>query len=161
MKKILFLILLILPFFITTSLYSLDKTNFLCPIQYKGDIVVRCDGRGDGAFASPRSGNRQHQGVDLLADIGTPVLAARTGRVIAAKSNNGMGKYVIIRHKGKTDTLYGHLNSIYVRKGNFVKQGTIIGTVGKTGNARYSDIQPHLHFEVREKGKRQDPLNYL
>lgn len=161
MKYILFVILLILPFLITTSIYSLDKAYFLCPIEYKSDIAIRFDCGGNGLFASPRSGRRIHRGIDLLADIGTPVLAVRSGIVLAATRNNGMGKYVIIRHTGNIITIYGHLSGISTRKGALVRQGQIIGAVGKTGNARSNAILPHLHFEIRKDGIPQDPLNYL
>lgn len=162
MKKILSFLLIALPIYTIINLYFLDKQYFLCPVEYKEDIVVRCDLRGEGFFASRRSGNRMHEGIDLLAEIGTPVLACRFGRVIASREKNtGMGNYIIIRHPGGLITIYGHLSKIYVRQNEFVRQGEVIGSVGKTGNASHSDIQPHLHFEVRKDGIPQDPLEYL
>lgn len=161
MKKVLFFILVVLPIYLALSLYFLDKDYFLCPIEYKKDIVIRSDLRGSGVFAAERSGRRMHQGVDLFAVIDTPVLATRSGRVIAATENNGMGKYVIIQHSNNITTVYGHLCKIYVTANEFVRQGQIIGCVGKTGNANYPGIQPHLHFEVRENGVPQDPIEYL
>lgn len=162
MRKLPLLILLIALFpFLAFNLYSLDKCYFLCPISYKGDVIVRSDYRGNGYFASPRSGRRLHQGIDLLAPLGTPVMAARSGRVIFAKARKGMGNYVVIRHKNGIVTIYGHLDKIYTRAGAFVRQGDIIGSVGKTGNARYRGIESHLHFEVRKNNKAVDPLNYL
>ncbi len=162
MKKILlFLLLIIMPVYLSVSLYFLDKDYFICPIEYNGDAVIRCDSRGDGFFAAKRNGNRTHQGIDFFAEIGNPVLAARSGRVIAATKNRGMGNYIIIRHPGNTITIYGHLSQIYVYRNQFVKQGEAIGSVGKTGNAKYRDVQPHLHFEVRKNGVPQDPLEYL
>jgi len=122
---------------------------------------VRCDGRGNGFFGTSRSGRRTHAGLDLYAPIGEPVLAVRSGLVASAKQNRGMGKYVIIRHRDGTVTLYGHLSKISVSKGNIVQQGEIVGAVGKTGNARHAGIQPHLHFEVKKNGVPQDPLKYL
>ena len=83
-------------------------------------------------------------------------------RVITNKNKKtGSGNYVIIRHPGNISTLYGHLLEVYVKKNNLVRQGEVIGSVGKTGNANYADIQPHLHFEVRKNGIPQDPLEYL
>lgn len=161
MKKTLLFLLIILPFYLSASLYFLDKHSFSCPIEYKGDIVIRSDTRGDGSFAAERGGNRLHNGIDLFAEIGTPILAVRSGRVIAATHNNGMGNYIIIRHPGNIITIYGHLSRIYVSQNNFVRQGDIIGAVGKTGNANYRDIQPHLHFEVRKDGVPVDPVEYL
>lgn len=161
MKKILLILLVAIIFSLALAFYFLDKSTFLCPIEYKKDIIVRCDGRGDGFFAAERSGNRLHQGIDLYAAIGIPVFASRSGIVIAARRTRGMGNYVIIRHAGSITTLYGHLYRIDVNKGQFVRQGQIVGAVGKTGNANYRDILPHLHFEVRKKGVPQDPLEYL
>ena len=161
MKKILFFLLLVLPLFLVVSFYFLDKAYFLCPIDYKRDIVIRCDTRGNGFFSAKRNGNRAHEGIDLFADIGTPVKACRLGLVVNAAENKGMGKFVVIRHGGNLITIYGHLSAIYVRKNQVVRQGYIVGRVGKTGNANYRDIMPHLHFEIRRNGVPQDPLEYM
>jgi murein DD-endopeptidase MepM/ murein hydrolase activator NlpD len=162
MKKLLIFLLVILPICLVINIYFLDKVYFLCPIEYKGGIFVRCDSRGNGFFGSPRSGNRLHEGIDLFAEIGTPALAVRLGKVVVSKEQRkGMGNYVVIRHPGNLVTIYGHLSKIYVKRGRFVRQGEVIGEVGKTGNANYRDIQPHLHFEVREAGIPSDPLEYL
>jgi murein DD-endopeptidase MepM/ murein hydrolase activator NlpD len=88
-------------------------------------------------------------------------MASRSGMVVRAERNKGMGNFIIIRHPGNLTTLYGHLSQIYVRPRQFVRQGEVIGAVGKTGNANYSDIQPHLHLEVRKGSAPQDPLEYL
>ena len=142
-------------------LYLLNKKSFLCPIAYHRDMIIRVDSGGDGFFAADRSGNRLHQGVDLLADIGEPVLAPRSGWVTAAKGSKGMGNFIVIRHSASIATIYGHLSRIDVKKGDFVRQGQVIGAVGKTGNARGRIIEAHLHFEVRKGGVPQDPLEYL
>jgi len=161
LKKILLFLILVLAVYLLVSLYFLDKHYFLCPIEYKGDIIIRSDNRGDGFFAASRNGRRIHEGIDLLAEIGSPVLACRSGRVIAAGKTRGMGNYIIIRHPGNIVTIYGHLSQIFVKRNVFVRQGQVIGRVGKTGNANYPDIQPHLHFEIRKDGIPQDPLEYL
>lgn len=162
MKKALLFLLIALPPYLLISLYFLDKDYFLCPIEYIQDTaVIRCDGRGDGFFAAKRNGNRLHEGIDLHARIGTPVFAVRSGKVIAVNKNKGMGNYIVLRHPGSITTLYGHLFKIYARKGKLVRQGEVIGSVGKTGNANYRDIQPHLHLEVRKNGVPQDPMEYL
>jgi murein DD-endopeptidase MepM/ murein hydrolase activator NlpD len=161
MKKIFLLLLITLPLYLSISLYFLDKKYFLCPIEYKWDLVIRCDGRGDGFFGAKRNGQRMHTGIDLLAQINTPVLASRSGKVISATQNKGMGKYIIIRHPNNFITIYGHLLAIYVVKNEFVRQGQVIARVGKTGNANFRDVQPHLHFEIRKDGIPQDPLEYL
>jgi murein DD-endopeptidase MepM/ murein hydrolase activator NlpD len=161
MKKILLFLLLVLPVLLFISLYFLDKSYFLCPIEYKGDIIIRNDSRGNGFFAAERNGRRVHEGIDLFAEINKPVMAARSGMVIAATKSRGMGNYIIVRHSGNIMTIYGHLSKVYVHRYEFVRQGEVIGSVGRTGNANYLDIQPHLHFEVRKGGIPQDPLEYL
>lgn len=161
MRKLLLTILVLLPIFLALSLFYLDKQYFLCPVGYKSDIIIRCDSKGDGSFRSSRSGNRLHQGLDLLAPAGAPVLAARSGIVTKTAVNKGMGCFVIIRHSQNLSTIYAHLLKIHVKENTFIRQGQVIGQVGKTGNARHPNIQPHLHFEVRKNGIPQDPLEYL
>lgn len=153
--------LIVLPVYLAATLYYLDKTYFLCPVQYVWDICVRCDKRGDGLFAAKRNGNRMHRGIDLLAEVGAPVFASRAGRVFVANQPKGMGRYVVISHSDNLTTLYGHLSSVLVNSGDFVRQGQLIGKVGKTGNADHPGIQPHLHFEIKKDGLLQDPLEYL
>jgi len=161
MKKILLSLVVLFLCLATIALYIMDKQYFICPIQYKSEIIVRSDGRGDGFFASSRNGRRIHEGVDLYAPIGMPVLAARSGIVTAAARNRGMGNYIVIRHDKGLKTIYGHLTQIYVKKNVFVRQGQVIGSVGKTGNANSKQILPHLHFELRKDGIPQDPLKYF
>jgi murein DD-endopeptidase MepM/ murein hydrolase activator NlpD len=161
MKKIPIIISIIVLTYVFISLVGIDKQYFICPIEYKNDIIIRNDNRGDGAFASARSGKRIHKGLDLLADVGILVRAAKSGKVVSATENKGMGKYIIIRHRDNIITIYGHLLNIFVGKDDYVRQGQVIGSVGKTGNARAADMLPHLHFEIRENGVPRDPLDYL
>ncbi len=161
MKRILIIISIVVLASTCIGLAWLDKRYFTCPVEYKSDILIRNDNRGDGLFAASRSGRRMHKGIDLMADVGEAVLAAKSGKVISATRNRGMGKYVIIRHAGNYITIYGHLSEILVRKNDFVRQGQVIGRVGKTGNARPRDMLPHLHFEIRKNGVPQDPLEYI
>lgn len=161
MKKIFLVILILAVAYIFVNLALLDKQYFACPIKYKSDLVIRQDNYGNGLFASDRSGKRIHKGIDLLSKVGTPVLATKSGRVLAATQNRGMGKYVIIQHKHNTISIYGHLSEINVRKYDYVSQGQVVGKVGKTGNAANRNMLPHLHFEIRKNGVPQDPLQYL
>ncbi len=95
----------------------------------------------------PISGTwRFHSGTDIGAPLGTPVLAAFSGRVSMADWLGGYGLTIVLSHnKGTQETLYGHLSAIYVQPGQWVDQGSAIGLVGSTGNS----TGPHLHFEVR------------
>jgi murein DD-endopeptidase MepM/ murein hydrolase activator NlpD len=97
----------------------------------------------------PITGNqRLHTGTDIGAAMGTPVLAALTGRVIFADWFGGYGAAIALEHtNGSQQTLYAHLSEVFVKPGEIVKQGTVIGRVGSTGNS----TGPHLHFEFRQQ----------
>lgn len=96
----------------------------------------------------PIFGNaRFHYGSDLGAPMGTPVVAAFSGQVDVASFLRGYGLTVVLRHQnGSVQTLYAHLSEIFVRPGESIQQGEVIGRVGSTGNS----TGPHLHFEYRE-----------
>jgi murein DD-endopeptidase MepM/ murein hydrolase activator NlpD len=96
--------------------------------------------------AHPITGEwRFHSGTDLGAPMGTPVLAAYSGRVSLAEMMGGYGLSILLDHNdGKEATRYGHLSEIFVQSGQWVQQGTVIGLVGSTGNS----TGPHLHFEA-------------
>ncbi len=88
---------------------------------------------------------RFHSGTDLGAPMGTPVLAAYSGRVSLAEMLGGYGLSILLDHnQGKEETRYGHLSQVFVKPGQWVQQGTVIGLVGSTGNS----TGPHLHFET-------------
>ena len=98
-----------------------------------------------------------HQGLDIGANMGTPVTAAASGTIISAGWYGGYGNYILIDHGGGMSTGYGHLSRIYVANGQQVQRGQAIGAVGSTG----ASTGPHLHFEVRISGKPVDPTGYL
>lgn len=103
-------------------------------------------------------GGRRHDGIDILAREGTPVCAAETGIVTYAGDGlRGYGNAAVLDHGGGATTLYGHLKEIHVQSGDAVARGSVIGTVGRTGNATTS----HLHFELRLEGRHVDPLEFL
>lgn len=91
-----------------------------------------------------------HQGIDIAAPTGTPILAAYSGQVIVAGPAGNLGNAVVIAHDEARRTRYGHMSSIAVQPNTWVEQGTIIGYVGSTGRS----TGPHLHFEYwsRETG---------
>ncbi|MDI6758452.1 MAG: M23 family metallopeptidase [Candidatus Omnitrophota bacterium] len=160
-RLILILFLISLPLYLVISLYFLDKVYFLCPIEYKTDIIIRNDNRGEGYFGARRNGNRLHQGVDFFAETGVPVRASCFGMVITVSESPGMGKYIVLKHAYGITTLYGHLSKIFITHHQLIRQGQIIGSVGKTGNANHPVVQSHLHFEVRKNNIPVDPLGYL
>ena len=99
-----------------------------------------------------------HAGMDLLAAVGTPVLAGADGVVTRAVTKGKReGSSVTVDHKNGYVTVYSHLGKIKVRKGQKVKKGDLIGQVGMTGMT----FAPHLHYEVHYNGKVMDPMNYF
>lgn len=98
-----------------------------------------------------------HAGIDIGADMGTPIYAPTGGKVISSGPASGFGKWVRIEHGGGKVTVYGHIHSSAVSVGDTVKKGEKIATVGSRGQS----TGPHLHFEVRVSGTPVDPLRYL
>lgn len=99
-----------------------------------------------------------HNGIDLIAGQGTPVLATADGVVLEVKrSGKGPGNIVEIGHDGGYRTLYAHLQDIVVRKGERVEAGRKIANVGMSGNS----FAPHLHYEVHRDSLVLDPVNFF
>jgi len=99
-----------------------------------------------------------HFGIDLEGEEGDAVVAADNGVVVYAGWNNwGYGYMVVINHGNGWQTLYAHLNVIYVSCGQSIEQGTALGAIGATGNATGA----HLHFEMMYQGTKVDPHNYI
>jgi murein DD-endopeptidase MepM/ murein hydrolase activator NlpD len=99
-----------------------------------------------------------HNGVDLVAPTGTPVLAAASGTVVGAAPNAGYGNWIRIEHAQNLATVYGHLSAFApgVSAGAKVQRGQVIGFVGNTGRSTGA----HLHFEVINNGQAIDPLAF-
>lgn len=98
-----------------------------------------------------------HNGIDMAAPSGSPILAAYDGEVVAAAYNGSMGNYVMIDHGDNLYTIYMHASALYVSKGQTVARGDKIAAVGSTGRS----TGPHLHFSVRLNGSYVSPWNYL
>ena len=142
--------------------FNLREPTFLVPLGAAGPIQIRQDPYGSGLFGARRNRGRVHQGLDLVAPVGTAVLAAKSGVAMIGRKRDGMGRYVEIRHPDGWITRYGHLKEILIRDRRRIRRGDVVGTVGKSGNARSRLIQPHLHFEVWRRGKAPiDPLEVL
>ena len=115
-----------------------------------------------GAGYSPRvhplfDHERPHDGIDLGASRGTPVLAAAAGNVQTASPRIGYGNFVVIDHGAGYITRYAHLDSIGVEPGQLVRPGQPIGTVGSTGYA----TTDHLHFEILLEGDALSPHSFV
>ncbi len=98
-----------------------------------------------------------HEGIDFIAEMGTPILAAAAGVVVGAEFQQAYGNMVEIDHGGDLLTRYAHASKILVKVGQLVRSGEKIAEVGNTGRS----TGPHLHFEVRHKGAAQNPAKFL
>jgi murein DD-endopeptidase MepM/ murein hydrolase activator NlpD len=116
----------------------------------------------NGTFTSPfgyRWG-RLHAGIDIAAPQGTPIRAARAGRVVLMQpvaASGGYGNYTCVQHTSTMSTCYAHQVRFGTSMGASVRQGQVIGYVGNTGHS----FGAHLHFEVRINGQPTNPMNYL
>jgi murein DD-endopeptidase MepM/ murein hydrolase activator NlpD len=100
---------------------------------------------------------RRHDGIDIRAKRGTPLLVAADGEVVYSKRMRGYGNLILVKHEGDFFTVYAHNSVNLVKKGKGVKQGEVIAKVGQSGRA----TGPHLHFEVREGTKPRNPIFFL
>ena len=124
-----------------------SSSKFSWPVR--GKVLSAYGAKGDGLF---------NDGINIAAVRGTAVGAAENG-VVAYAGNEvkGMGNLIIIQHSGGWMTVYAHLDSMSVRRGNKVSVGQKIGTVGETGKVD----EPQLHFEIRKGTKAYNPSSYL
>jgi murein DD-endopeptidase MepM/ murein hydrolase activator NlpD len=133
-----------------------QKAQFVFPVQ-KPVIISRDYGWRRSLLSDDKE--IFHTGIDLRADIGTPVMAALTGVILAEGFNNYHGNYIIIEHHdGKYKSLYAHLSIICVGQGDKVLYGDKIGEVGVSGFS----AGPHLHFAIyNQNGLAVDPLSLI
>jgi murein DD-endopeptidase MepM/ murein hydrolase activator NlpD len=115
-------------------------------------------GSSFGYRSDPIAGLRaMHEGIDFVADTGTPVVAAADGVVISADYHSEFGNVIDIDHGDGLISRYAHLSKINIKAGSLVKRGELLGAVGTTGRS----TGPHLHFEVRMLGVPQNPAVFL
>jgi len=114
---------------------------------------------GMGGRRNPFGGRgfEYHEGQDIDASYGTPVMAAASGTVTIAGRQRGYGNVIYVDHGAGLSTRYGHLSEIDVKIGQTVTRGQTIGLVGSTGRS----TGPHLHYEVRINNQPVDPRQYL
>jgi len=140
--------------------------------ETKNNIVIKgtkvISSRGSGKFSWPAEGGyissemghrwgRLHSGIDIARPSGYSIKAADNGTVTFAGYDGTYGNKVVVNHNNGYQTLYGHLSSISVHKGQTVQVGTKLGVMGSTGRSTGT----HLHFEVHRNGTTLNPLNFL
>ncbi len=133
---------------------STIKTSDLGRLDWPvdGDILYRF-----GKVINPNNTTTRWNGLGIGANAGTAVRAIASGEIVLAENFGTYGPTVIVQHGGGDYSVYGSLGRIDVRKGQDVAKGALLGTVGATD----PELPPHLHFEVRPKGRAVDPLEWL
>lgn len=121
----------------------IDSGDFLWPVPSSKRIS---SGFG-------RRWGRKHEGIDIPARIGAHILAAKDGTVVHAAGMGGYGNIIVISHGDRLFSVYAHNNKNFVKRGDRVHQGQVIGQVGNTGRS----TGPHLHFEIRHDSNALDP----
>ena len=97
---------------------------------------------------------RAHRGTDFAANVGTPIMSTANGTVTESRYRGGNGNYVKVKHNSTYSTQYLHMKKRAVKKGDYVKQGDVIGYVGMTGNT----AGPHVCYRFWKNGKQVDPF---
>jgi murein DD-endopeptidase MepM/ murein hydrolase activator NlpD len=141
---------------VETALMS-DKirSKFLPTIQ---PVNVSYNASGFGWRLDPFTGRQAfHEGIDFAAPVGTPIVAAAGGVVVAAEYHPEFGNMVMIDHGNDIVTRYAHTSKVFVKVGDIVKRGQHIANIGSTGRSTGA----HLHFEVLVRGVAQNPHKFL
>jgi len=121
-------------------------------------VAATYNASGFGVRIDPFTGQSAvHEGIDFIAQTGTPIVAAAYGVVIAAEWHHDFGNMIEIDHGNDIVTRYAHTSVMHVKAGDIVKRGQKIAEVGSTGRSTGS----HLHFEVRFQGVAQNPARFL
>lgn len=142
--------------FVESRLFSEKMRKSMLPTSEPVPGVVT--GSGFGWRIDPVTGQRAlHTGLDFPADVGTPVLAAAGGVVVAHEFHPAYGNMLEIDHGNDLITRYAHASRLLVKSGDIVKKGQIVAEVGSTGRSTGA----HLHFEVWLAGIAQNPQTFL
>jgi murein DD-endopeptidase MepM/ murein hydrolase activator NlpD len=135
-----------------------ERTFFLNPGGFRYPLRSYRLTSTYGPRVNPVTGNlRLHEGLDLAAPEGTEVYAARDGVVAELGTDPVFGNFIILQHGENWASLYGHLSKFETVLRSNVRSGSLIGRVGSTGQS----TGPHLHFEIRQNGRAQNPGSYL
>ncbi len=121
------------------------------PLDIQGFVT-----RGRGGAGNDGS-SEAHEGVDIAVPLGTLVRASGGAIVEAASTDRDFGLYVLLRHPGGYESMYGHASRLLVQEGDTVSAGQVIALTGSSGRS----TAPHLHFEIRREGQSLDPLTFV
>jgi murein DD-endopeptidase MepM/ murein hydrolase activator NlpD len=147
-----------MPLTLSSDQVSEGPLGFISPLELKFEFDWPVDRARLTRGFMPNARPRPHLGLDLAGPKGTPIFAALDGHVIYAGTGfRGYGRFVIIEHGNDWATFYSHLDKILIKQGQTIKQGELIGKMGRTGRATGT----HLHFELRRDRKAIDPIAFL
>ncbi len=121
------------------------------PLDLQGFVTRGQVGEGTGGDGEA------HEGIDIAVPVGTPIRASGGGTVEAAGADADYGMFVLLRHPGGYESMYGHASRVLVREGDSVVAGQVIALTGSSGRS----TAPHLHFEIRREGQSLDPLTFV
>jgi len=121
------------------------------PLDLQGFVTRGQVGEGSGGDGEA------HEGIDIAVPVGTPIRASGGGTVEAAGTDADFGMFVLLRHPGGYESMYGHASRVLVREGDSVGAGQVIALTGSSGRS----TAPHLHFEIRREGQSLDPLTLV
>ncbi len=145
------------PLFVPGARMNPNELNRILGDMFQWPVVGRISSYF-GERPDPFTGMpNYHNGVDIVNKPGTPILASMAGTVADVGFNYNYGNYVILKHAGSYQTLYGHMIRYVVTRGEKVQQGEKIGELGTTG---YS-TGPHVHFSIFHDGQPVDPMRFL
>lgn len=141
---------------VESRLFEQKVRKMMVPTQQP--VVTAQVGSGFGWRLDPFTGRSAlHTGLDFPAAPGTPIVAAAGGVVVTQEFHPEYGNMIEVDHGNTLVTRYAHSSKVYVKKGDLIKRGQLIGEVGTTGRS----TGPHLHFEVLVQGVPQDPQKFL
>ncbi|UPA12402.1 LysM peptidoglycan-binding domain-containing M23 family metallopeptidase [Borrelia venezuelensis] len=141
-----------LSYLSSTEMLFFLNSDFILPLK---SFIISSD---FGFRADPFTGIKDfHRGIDLAAPMNSLVFCSSYGVVVVVDYNDIYGNFVVVEHKNNIKSLYGHLSSYIVRKGDVLRTGDIIGMVGRTGRS----TGPHLHFEILKKDAPVNPIKIL
>lgn len=141
----------------TTKPQPLPKISRQTPKRSSGKFLRPVEGKIISQYG-PKSSGLHNDGINIKAPKGTPVLAAENGVVVYAGSElKGSGNLVLVRHEGNWMSAYAHMDQTSIKRGDTVRRGQSIGTVGSTGSVS----EPQLHFELRRGTEAINPDRYL
>lgn len=146
--------------YLNTKLVEKDKKYILNSIPSGSPLEKTFVTSKYGYRMHPISKKRKlHTGVDLKAKVGTQIYSPADGVIIKARNFDpgGYGKMITISHNFGFKTLYGHMSDIYVKEGQIIQKGSLIGLSGNTGRSN----GPHLHYEIKFAEKFVEPIDFV